>query len=127
MIRWLLLVMIASALSCSSPTRPLADVIPATADGWTRSQVTPLPANDAPEMVRQLGLEQAVSATYTGPSKISVKIFRMKGQTSAFELIQRWRQSDGLAVYSGPFFLVADPASGPDAGGLLQALQKALK
>jgi hypothetical protein len=51
----------------------------------------------------------------------------MKGQTSAFELIQKWRQSDGLAVYSGPYFLVADPGVGPDASRLLQALQKSLQ
>ena len=130
--RWLSLVIIASLVGCGSSTRPLTEAIPATVDSWARSQITSLPESEAPEMVRQLGLDQAVSATFTGPAAtgpaaVPVKIFRMKGQTSAFELIQKWRQTDGLAVYSGPYFIVADPGSGPQASGLLQALQKNLK
>ena len=125
--RWLSLVIIASLVGCGSSTRPLTEAIPATVDSWTRSQITSLPESEAPEMVRQLGLDQAVSATFTGPATVPVKIFRMKGQTSAFELIQKWRQTDGLAVYSGPYFIVADPGSGPQASALLQALQKNLK
>ena len=125
--RWLSLVIIASLVGCGSSTRPLTEAIPATVDSWTRAQITSLPESEAPEMVRQLGLDQAVSATFTGPATVPVKIFRMKVQTSAFELIQKWRQSDGLAVYSGPYFIVADPGSGSQAGALLQALQKNLK
>ena len=127
MMRWLLLMMAVLLLNCSGPTRPLAETIPATVDGWTRSDVKLLQDNEVPEMVRRLGVEEAVSTTYTGPAAIPVKVFKMKGQTSAFELIQKWRQSDGLAVYSSSFFVVADPAGGPDTGRLLQALQKSLK
>jgi len=125
--RWLFLLFLAVLVGCGSPSRPLTEAVPTSVDSWTRSQVTSLPENEAPEMVRQLGLDQAVSATFTGPATVPVKIFRMKGQTSAFELIQKWRQSDGLAVYSGSYFIVADPGSGSEAGALLQALQKNLK
>ena len=113
-------------LGCGGSPRALDESIPASVDGWTRSQLVPISASDAPEIVRSLGLEQAAAATYTGTSRVSVKIYRMKVQTSAFELIQKWRQPDGLAVYSGPYFVVADPGSGADASRLLQALQKSL-
>ena len=114
-------------LSCGGSSRSLDETVPVSLDGWTRSQISPLPPAEVPEVIRGLGLAQAVSATYTGPSTVSVRVFRMKGQTSAFELIQKWRQSDGLAVYSGPYFLVADPGVGPGASRLLQALQKSLQ
>jgi hypothetical protein len=65
-----------------------------------------------------------VQTTYTGPASVAVRVFRMKAETSAFELIQKWRQSEGLAAYSGPYFFVA---SGERAGEVLRELQKAVR
>ena len=127
MIRCVLIIAAFLLLACGESPRSLDESIPASIDGWTRSQLVPISTSDAPEIIRNLGLEQAAAATYTGPSSVSVKIYRMKVQTSAFELIQKWRQSDGLAVYSGSYFVVADPGSGPDASRLLKALQKSLQ
>lgn len=124
MTRLIMLIGATLLAGCGGTGQSLEKTVPATIDGWSRTQIAPLPAADAPDLVRQLGLDEAVSATYTGPSAVSLKIFKMKGQTSAFELIQKWRQSDGLASYNGPYFIVAEPGSGPDTGRLLQALQK---
>jgi hypothetical protein len=52
-----------------------------------------------------------------------VRVFEMNMPTSAFELIQKWRQQDGLAVYTGPYFIVADPAA-TGAAPLLEGLRR---
>ena len=81
----------------------------------------------APELVRQLGLKRAAAADIRGTGPVSIRIYEMNVPTSAFELIQKWRQQDGRAVYSGPYFVVANAAAGPEAASLLEALRKELK
>ena len=51
----------------------------------------------------------------------------MNVATSAFELIQKWRQQDGLAVYNGAYFVVAEPGSAPQVSALLEGLRKQLQ
>jgi hypothetical protein len=93
---------------------------------WKRVSTFAVSSDQAPDVVRQLGLKRATSATYQGPATVTVRVYEMKVSTSAFELIQKWRQQDGPAVYSGPFFIVAD--STPEAAaGLLEGLRKQLK
>jgi hypothetical protein len=82
--------------------------------------------SSVPRVVEQLGFSRGILATYTGPATVTVRVFEMKVATSAFELIQQWRQQDGLAVYTGPYFIVADPGA-PRAAGLLEALRRNLK
>jgi hypothetical protein len=127
MIRSLPLIAAVWLVACTTPPRPLEDSTPVSIDGWTRTDVAQLPASEVPETIRQIGPEQSISATYKKESSASVKIFRMKTQTSAFELIQKWRQTEGLAAYSGAYFIVAESNAPPDAAALLQALQKHFK
>ncbi len=51
---------------------------------------------------------------YAGPGKISVDIYRMHSQSSAFEAVQRWRAAPGHSVtWKNDLFLVFsydDPA-----------------
>jgi hypothetical protein len=126
MIRWVFLLITVGFVACSGPSRNLEEALPATVNEWKLAGVTPIPSGDAPAVVRQLGLKQAVMATYQGPGTVSVRVYEMNVATSAFELIQKWRQQDGPAVYSGPFFLVADAAPHV-AAGLLDGLRKQLK
>ena len=113
-----------SLAGCSEKT--LEQSIPAQAGEWRRTEMAPLEPTAAPEIVRQLGLKRAATATYTAAGNVSVRVFEMNAPTSAFEMIQKWRQQDGLAVYSGPFFIVADPNSGPQASDVLAALRRQL-
>lgn len=87
----------------------------------------PVDAENAPDLVRRLGLKRAITATYTGPASVHVRVYEMSVPASAFELIQKWPQQDGRAVYTGPYFIVADPSSGPAASGLLESLRKQIK
>jgi hypothetical protein len=126
MFRWAFLLISACLLACSGPSRSLEESIPSTVKEWKRTAVSPLNESEAPPIVRQLGLKRAISATYQGPATVNVRVYEMKVPTSAFELIQKWRQQDGPAVYTGPYFLVAD--SNPEtAAGLLEGLRKQLK
>ena len=113
--------------SCTSaPTSSLAEALPKQADAWTLASTAQMDLSAVPQVVEQLGFSRGILATYTGPATLTVRVFEMKVATSAFELIQKWRQQDGLAVYTGPYFIVADPVA-PNAAELLEALRKNLK
>jgi hypothetical protein len=96
---------------------------------WILKRTEALPAEESPAIIRSLGLRQAIKAVYEGNGEITIRVFEMKVEASAFELIQKWRQQDGLAMYKGAFFFVAD-GKGTDQGTLssfLQAFQQELK
>ena len=98
------------------------------ANGWSRGAIS-TPASDIPESVTALGIEESAETMYTGPASVRVRVFRMKAETSAFEMIQKWRQTDGLAAYKGPYFFIANStgdASPVVIGGLLRGLQQAV-
>jgi hypothetical protein len=127
MLRWATIFLFTFLLGCSSRSRSFEEILPASTGEWTRGPVSSVEPSAAPELVRQLGLKRAAAATYAGPSPVSIRIYEMNVPTSAFELIQKWRQQDGRAVYSGPYFVVANAAAGPEAASLLEALRKELK
>ena len=80
-------------------------------------------------MIRALGLRRAIRAVYEGNGSITVRLFEMNVEASAFEMIQKWRQQDGLAMYKGPYFFIAT-GQGTDQTTLssfLQAFQQELK
>lgn len=112
--------------ACTPAARRLEETLPATLGAWRRESVQPL--TSYPPAVGKQGVAAAASAIYSGPARVEVHLYRMRSPTSAFELLQTWRQSEGLAVLSGPYFIVARPgADGPSARALLEALGKALK
>lgn len=88
---------------------------------WKRSQVTSL--SDIPALISQAGPEESAETTYTGPAIVNVQVFRMRSETSAFELMQKWRQSDGIAGYKGPYFMVA---RGDQAANIIRELSKSV-
>ena len=127
MLRCLLLAAISiTFMACSTSSKPLEEVLPASIDGWKRTQVSAVDTTTAPELVKQLGVKRALAATYAGSETVTVRVYEMNVPTSAFELIQNWRQQDGLAVYSGPYFVVAEPGSGRETSVLLEGLRKQL-
>ena len=70
MIRSALLLLLTILVACSGPARSFEEILPATPGGWTRSSVSPVGPNSAPEIVRQLGLNTS-PATYAGPAAIT--------------------------------------------------------
>jgi hypothetical protein len=127
--RWLIVVLLLTSLACTRPPRDIAQDLPErVGDQWSRTELTAIPAQLAPDRVRELGLEDAAHATYSGPAQVGVRVFRMRAGASAFELIQQWRQNEGLAAYSGRYFIVADSGTAPEhARAVLTGLQAAVK
>jgi hypothetical protein len=122
--RCLLLFIVLAA--CTAPAKRWDEVLPQQAGEWQRHSVSEL--SQIPPLIAGMGVEAAASATYGGRGTIRVDVFRMKAETSAFELIQKWRQSDGLAVYKGPYFLVAQSGADPASARIvLQALQQSIR
>jgi hypothetical protein len=128
MLRWFALCLVSAVfVACSTPSKPLSEMLPASIDGWTRTEASPLNESSVPALVKQQGLKRAVAASYSGPAEVTVRVYEMNVSTSAFELIQKWKQQDGFAVYSGPYFIVAGAESGRQASSLLEALRKHLQ
>ena len=125
-----LFVILVLLAGCTRSTNQLKDALPVEVQrAWTLKQTTNLDPGQAPEVVRSLGLKRSLEARYEGNGSILVRVYEMNVETSAFELIQKWRQSDGLAVYKGAYFLVATSA-GPDSattGAFLNALKETIK
>ena len=88
-----------------------------------------MPAADVPEAVTALGVDDSAETAYSGPAEVRVRVFRMKAETSAFEMIQKWRQTEGLAAYKGPYFFIVNAPSDVNpaiVGELLRGLQQAV-
>ncbi len=86
-----------------------------------------VPAESVPPLVRELGVKRAAEVTYAGPATTSVRVYEMNVPASAFELMQKWRQQDGRAIYTGPYFVVANAAADAGAADLLTQLRKDIK
>jgi hypothetical protein len=93
--RAILVVLAASAaLAGCRRAAPLEHRIPSQVDGgWTRSHIERLPKNRLPGHVAD-----GVRARYSGSSNMSVDVYRMHSQSSAFEAVQRWRSTPGKSV-----------------------------
>ena len=97
---------------CGKPERDLKAMLPQQVEGgWTRQDVQPLHPSDLPSDVTGMPWKQAVIARFkgTGNGAINVRVIEFKSEPVAFELMQRWRQSEGLAFYKGPYFVVCRP------------------
>jgi hypothetical protein len=90
---------------------------------WVLRETKTRSNDDAPALIRGLGLKHWMSATYRANGEIQLSVYEMNVEASAFELMQKWRNSDGAAFYKGPYFVVARP------GNLefLQALHDAMR
>lgn len=129
--RTLVLIILVSFLAaCSGQDKPLTGVLPPQVQhAWTLKDTSDMAESQAPAVVRELGLKRALEANYEGNGRIRLLLFEMNSQTGAFELIQKWRQQEGLAAYKGPYFMVANGV-GPDrttVASFLQALQAEIK
>ena len=116
--------------SCRGPNPTLKDLLPVQVQRtWTLRETKALPVEEAPAMIRSLGLKRAISAEYEGNPTLRIRVYEMSSQTVAFEMIQKWPQKDGMAFYKGRYFVVAD-ADRPDRAvvtSFLQSLEAEMK
>ncbi len=107
--------------ACGKPARDIRELLPAEAGDWKRGEVT-TPAPQIAETAASLGVDASAEALYTGQGRIRVRVLRMKAETVAFELRQKWRQSDGLGAYQGPYFFAAQAEEGATQDSVMQVL-----
>ena len=98
---------------CAKTQRDLHKILPETIpSGWVREDQRAMTAEDAPQFIRDAGLNQWMQASYRGTGRITVKIYELKSETNAFELMQKWRRDkDETAFYKGPLFVTAAAAT----------------
>ena len=106
---WLLLFAFLSSCGSGNPASPIA--LPAAAGEWTLAKEQPLRAEEYPQVLATLGVVDARVAQYSGPSAVTVRVFRMKSSTVAFEALQKWKPEKGIMhFYRGAYFLLAETA-----------------
>jgi hypothetical protein len=98
-----------SSCGGGKPDAPLA--MPRAAGTWTLGQETPMNAAEYPQVLATLGIVDARVATYSGPSPVIVRVFRMRSSTVAFEALQKWKPEKGVMhFYRGAYFILAETA-----------------
>jgi hypothetical protein len=109
-------------IGCGRREGTLREVLPVQVQRtWTLRETKTIPREEAPAMIRSLGLKRALLARYEGNGSITVRVYEMSSQTAAFEMIQKWPQKDGPAFYKSKYFIVAQ--NGPDRATLASFLQ----
>ena len=96
--------------SCSRGPRISESLAPASLDGgWSLMEHRELAINEVPDLVRSLGWKRSVSARYSGPATMDVRLHEMTSRTVAFECAQKWRHAPGtMAFHSGPRFVLVE-------------------
>lgn len=116
------------ATGCARQETPLADP-PALLGGglWTRNAVERPSAENAPAAMKAFRPKQWLRASYRNATgTIDVEIYRMPGETSAFEARQKWLGEPGTAsINVGSLFAVArsSPDRMTELGGFLRLLE----
>ena len=82
------IVLIAVLAGCGRPASQLKDVLPVEVQRiWTLKQTTNVSPEQGPELLRSLAFRRALESRYEGNGTITVKLFEMNVEASAFELI----------------------------------------
>ena len=98
-----------SGTGCARRDNPLKDALPVQIQlEWVLRETRTEPNEQAPDPIRNSGLKRWANATYRARGTINVRVFQMNAEASAFEMLQKWRKTDGLVFYKGPYFVVVD-------------------
>ena len=114
--------------ACGSASRPL--VLPQTlANVWTLQISRAEPAGTAPDLIRAIGTRGWTAATYQGPGKIDVAIYRLTSEPGGLEMVQKWRpQANTVVFYTDRYFVVVkyEAADRAPVNALITALRRVL-
>ncbi len=125
MTRRMWLCSLAGLMACSPAPRQSELSLPAELKGgWKRETHEPLQAEAVPEQVRALGLCCSERATYQGPGRLAVSVYRMTTSAGAFELMQKWRRSEGSTYFAEGVAFVVIEAQEADSAAVRAASQQ---
>ena len=107
-----LLVSLLAIVLASCADKPAASAaLPKVAGAWTLTEEKVLAADAYPQVLATLGVVDARTAVYAGPSPVTVRVFRMKSGTVAFEALQKWKPEKGVMhFYREAYFVLAETA-----------------
>ena len=98
--------LLATLLSCGSPT-PAAFQFPSPAGPWKLKEARDLPAANAPEEARRLGLKRGQVAEYEGHGRLEAEVYELTSDAAALEMEQTWRPAaDTVAFHRAGYFAV---------------------
>jgi hypothetical protein len=118
--------LLVALLSCGSPT-PALFQFPSTAGPWKLKEAKDLPAVNAPEQARRLGLKRAQMAEYEGPGRLEAEVYELTSDAAAFEMEQTWRPvADTVAFHQAAYFAVIrwQNAARSDVSAFVREMQK---
>ncbi|MBI1895543.1 MAG: hypothetical protein HYZ57_12865 [Acidobacteria bacterium] len=126
--RLIFCVFYSASIACRRSEPPVSEILPPTVqDRWKLAGTSTIPAEQTPGVVRSLGVARAFRAVYRAEKQITVDLYEMRGETSAFELIQKWRQSEAPAFHKGRYFVTASGDAPESLRAFLAALERAMK
>lgn len=92
---------------CSSQPKPLPAPPAALPGGWKLA--APGSPVSPPPLVTQYGVKRSFAAIYNGPCALKVTFYEMPGESSSFELTQKWRPAAGMLFFhQGPWFVTVE-------------------
>lgn len=95
--------------ACGNKQTETPAALPSSAGPWTRASEQSLPASDYPAVLATLGVIDARLAKFEGASAVTVRVFRMKSSTVAFEALQKWKPEKGIMhFYRNAYFILAE-------------------
>ena len=85
--------------------------LPKEVGAWTLTGEQAVRVEDYPQVLATLGVVDARLASYSGPSPVTIRVFRMKSATVAFEGLQKWQPEKGVMhFYREAYFILAETA-----------------
>jgi hypothetical protein len=85
--------------ACHGAQAPMPDLFPETSGAWHRTVLREMRAAEAPDPVPQAGIERLRAASYEGPGKIEVRVYRMTSGEAALDVMQRWRAAPDTVFF----------------------------
>jgi hypothetical protein len=98
---------LAAALWGCGVRSPQPDLLPEDLDGWRRTAIREVPIAETPAIISRTGLKQAREADYSGPGRLTVRIYELTSEPLALDLAQRWPpHANTVAFYDKNHFAV---------------------
>jgi len=112
--RTLLVAALLGAAACARKETPLKDLLPVQVQReYVLKETHTRPLEEAPALARAQGLRRWEIAVYRAKDSITVNVFEMGAEASAFEMMQKWNKADGVVFFQGPHFFAVSSADVP--------------
>ena len=122
MCRIVLLFTIMLAGCAKDQMSPQAVLVSEVRGGWKRGDITPVSA--PPDLIEKLGVDSSAEAIYEGQGRVTVRVYKMRSETGAFEAMQKWRQPDSVGIQKGRYFVTAGGGAPSANLAVISELQK---